>query len=132
MERGRIIFIIVISIIVVVVLAFLLTAILLPQKTPTAPVAAAAPVAAPTSCTPSCTVDVGKRYVGAASENVAGPGAITSVDANDCATRCKAAPTCQQYVYYKPNKACYLQNTIHKDQPPISDTNFTSGYCSKC
>ncbi len=91
----------------------------------------AAKTPTPSTCVPGCTTDAGKRYVGAASENIDGPGGLRLDNADQCKAKCQANPKCVQYVYYKPNKLCYLQTVVHPD-PPINDTNFTSGYCKTC
>lgn len=101
-----------------------------PAKPTTA--APAKPVVAPAKpCVPGCTTDGGHRYVGAASENINGPGGIRLNSAAECKTRCEAEPKCLQYVYFQPNKLCYLETTLHND-PPIADARFTSGYCKRC
>jgi hypothetical protein len=98
------------------------------NKCPTCPTCAA-PVSNQ-SC--SCTLETGKRYVGAASENINGPGGINTANATECQASCRTLPNCKQWVFFEPNKLCYRQTTVPDATPPISDSRFTSGYCTNC
>lgn len=133
MANKRIIAVVIIIVCVALFVMLMVATTMKPaQKQPTpVPTPAPTPVPAPSpspSCVPgTCTMETGKRYVGAASENIGGPAAIKTTLA-DCRDKCNANKQCKQYVYYKPNDFCYLQTVVHPDQP-ISDANFVSGYC---
>lgn len=99
-----------------------------PQQCPTCPTCAA-PVSNQ-SC--SCTLETGKRYVGAASDNINGPGGIKTANATECQASCRSLPNCKQWVFFEPNKLCYRETTVYTDKPPITDSRFTSGYCTNC
>lgn len=99
-------------------------------NTPNAPTTTTTNTSGPTCVPGSCSMEAGKRYVGAASENINGPGAIKT-SLNDCKSKCQANPQCKQYVYFQPNQFCYLETQIHPDAP-IVDSRFTSGYCHNC
>jgi hypothetical protein len=102
-----------------------------PTQPPSTAPATQAPVSTSPSCVPGCTTDQGKRFVGAASDNINGPGGLRMASASECQKKCKDTPGCAQYVYFAPNKLCYLQSKT-SDVSPIPDSRFTSGSCKKC
>ena len=102
----------------------------IPAPAPASLAPSPAPAPSPACIPGSCSMDAGKRYVGAASENINGPGAIKTT-LSDCQSKCNANPQCKQFVYFQPNQFCYLETQVHSD-PPIVDSRFTSGYCHNC
>jgi hypothetical protein len=99
------------------------------QQCPTCPTCPTC--SAPNQKACSCTLENGKRYVGAASENINGPGGIRTANAIECQASCRSLPNCKQWVFFQPNKLCYRETTVH-DTPPVVDSRFTSGYCTNC